>query len=128
MNKDEKLATRDPQLATGHSQPATPLHTIRLRHPWQCESAGDTIVWSRKFNWPAELPDGELVQLVIENSSPTVTVTLNETALAFDRATSSEITNLLSTHNRLAISSPADENQSAEQCPYQVRLEVVAAC
>lgn len=109
---------------THHSPPTTPIHTIRLRHPWQCETADGAIVWSRKFNWPAELSPGEVVQLVIESVDSDASVMLNGNKLPADTAERRDVTALLSRHNRLEISSAAGQGEPAQRCPYDVRLEI----
>lgn len=118
---DEETGTRDSNLATPH-------HTIRLRHPWQCELSGETVIWSRKFNWPAELANDEAVQLVIEHATTADIFTLNDSTLDFDPAQPIDITSLLRGHNRLTISSDVVDDRTYEKFPYEVRLEIVAAC
>ncbi len=117
----------DEQLETRESKHPTPVHTIRLRHPWQCESSADAIVWSRKFNWPAELSDDERVQLVIENAPAAITVTLNESAVSCNESGPADITKLLAVHNRLMIST-ANDAPPPERFPCEVRLEIITAC
>jgi len=101
------------------------MHTIRLRHPWQRESDGDAIVWSRKFNWPTELTPDETVQLVVESATTAATLTLNDTPLTTEADGRFDITALLAKHNRLAITSLAASSDDLEKCPFEVRLEIV---
>ncbi len=117
----------DEEFKARESKHPTPHHTIRLRHPWQCESGEDTVVWSRKFNWPAELSEDEGVRLVIKNAPPAITVTLNESAVLFDESCPADITQLLAIHNRLVISA-ANSAPPPERFPYEVRLEIITAC
>lgn len=114
----------DKQHTAHHSQPTNPVHSIRLRHPWQCETTGGAVVWSRKFNWLAELAPGEIVQLVIEPINSDASVVLNGAQLAADTAERRDVTELLSRHNRLEISSPVPQGEPAQRCPYDVRLEI----
>ncbi|NOZ38693.1 MAG: hypothetical protein GXP24_00525, partial [Planctomycetes bacterium] len=93
------------------------MHSIRLRHPWQCERTDDTHVWSRKFNWPAELMPGETVQLVVEPMPLAATPTLNGTTLTTDANGGSDITSLLVKHNLLVITSSAASSGDPGRCP-----------
>ncbi len=107
------------------------MHTIRLRHPWQCQLDGDVAVWTRKFNWPAELEAGEIVQLVVESMTSETTLTLNNAALNNVVLTEEStgrfsITSLLAKSNRLAITTQAAPSGDTEQCPFEVQLEIVA--
>lgn len=125
---DEELNSRDPNLKTRDSKLATPLHTIRLRHPWQCETTSDAIVWSRKFNWPAEPDERERLRLVAEGLPTSAQWTLNGQPIAFQPPTTCDITDLIAIHNRLLITIAASEGDLPERFPYEVRLEIVAAC
>ena len=125
---DEELKSRDPGLATRNSKLETPLHTIRLRHPWQCETNSDVIVWSRKFNWPAEPDESERVRLVAEGLPTSAQWTLNGQPITPNSPTTHDITDLIAIHNRLLITIAAPEGDPPERFPYEVRLEIVAAC
>lgn len=101
------------------------MHNIRLRHPWQSQPGGDTTVWSRKFNWPAEATPGETVQLVVEPATVAATLTLNGTSLTTGADGRFDITAMLAKHNLLAITSSVASSGDSEQCPFDVRLEIV---
>ncbi len=101
------------------------MHTIRLRHPWQCEPDGNATVWSRKFNWPADSTPGETVRLVVEPVTAAATLTLNGTPLTIGTDGRFDITSLLAKHNLLVITSSAAASGDTEQCPFDVRLEIV---
>jgi len=100
------------------------MHSIRLRHPWQCEQCDDTAVWSRKFNWPAESTPGEIIQLVIEPISSGTVVSLNGTSLKMAVGGHFDITLLMTRHNRLTITAPVDSSDDPGKCPFDVRLEI----
>ena len=102
------------------------MHTIRLRHPWQCQLDGNSTVWTRKFNWPAELEAGEAVQLVVESMTVVTTLALNDVVLTGEPTGRFDITSLLAKSNRLAITTPAAPSDDSGQCPFEVRLEIVA--
>ena len=101
------------------------MHSIRLRHPWQSESDGGTIVWTRKFNWPADLVSGEVVQLVVEQTPSSAAITLNGKPLTATATGRFDITSSLAKHNRLAIAAPSAD---FERCPFEVRLEIGESC
>ncbi len=101
------------------------MHTIRLRHPWQSQHVGDTTVWSRVFNWPAEPTPGEIVRLVVEPIDQGTTVSLNDAPLVSEPNGQFNITTLIAKSNRLAISTPAAPSDDSEKCPFEVRLEIV---
>ncbi|MEM8944617.1 MAG: hypothetical protein AAGD11_05480 [Planctomycetota bacterium] len=103
------------------------MHSIHLRHPWQCESVGDVIVWSRKFNWPAELDASEAVQLVVEKLPALARVTLNDSELGTASSVRFDVTSLLASHNSVTISLAGDDSIPTERFPYEVRLDIVAA-
>ena len=100
------------------------MHTIRLRHPWQCEPDGDVVVWSRKFNWPSELMPGERVHLVVEPVAVGTVLRLNGTVLAGENAGRIDITSQIATHNLLAITSAGAPPDDSQKCPFEVRLEI----
>ena len=102
-----------------------PTHSIRLRHPWQCETAGEGVIWSRIFNWPAELEAGESVWLVIEPLTPMESVLLNGKMLSGNTPGRFDITAMIDGSNRLTISCTEAPNEAIEQCPFEVRLEIV---
>ena len=101
------------------------MHTICLRHPWQCQLDGNSTVWTRKFNWPAELEAGEIVQLVVEQLTAETTLTLNDVLLAEDVSGRFDITSLIAKSNRLAITTSSSPSDDSGQCPFEVRLEIV---
>ena len=104
------------------------MHSIRLRHPWECEVQGDATEWSRVFNWPAELQPGEVVWLVIEPLPEDAQVELNGTALEFDSSTNRvDITALVTQTNRLVIMLSDLADAEATECPLDVRLEIEEA-
>ena len=117
----------DQQPATRDSRPATPPHCIYLRHPWQAENFEDGVCWSRKFNWPAELPDGEVVQLVVEPVNAAASATLNGQPLGLDGQGRADITRLIDVHNRLSLHCSTSDPSDAEAFPLEVRLEIAAA-
>jgi len=100
------------------------MHSIRLRHPWQSELHGNTTVWSRKFNWPAEPTPGEIVQLVVEPISSTTTFSLNDTPLTPVTDGRFDITALIAEHNRLMITTAASPPSDTKKFPFEVRLEI----
>ncbi len=101
------------------------MHTIRLRHPWQCQLDGDIAVWTRKFNWPAELEADEVVQLVVESMTAETTFALNDEVLTEETTGRFDITSLLAKSNQLAITTPAAPSDDSGKCPFEVRLEIV---
>ncbi len=101
------------------------MHTIRLRNPWQCEPDGDVVVWSRKFNWPAELMPSERVQLVVEPVTVGTLLQLNGTVLASENLGRIDITSLIAKHNLLAVTSTGAPPDDPQKCPFEVRLEIV---
>ncbi len=107
------------------------MHTIRLRHPWQCQLDGNSTVWTRNFNWPAELEAGEVVQLVVEPMAAETPlslndVSLNDAVLTEETTGRFDITSLLAKSNRLAITTQAAPSDDSGKCPFEVRLEIVA--
>ncbi len=100
------------------------MHTIRLRRPWQCQLDGNSTVWTRKFNWPAELEAGEVVQLVVEPMTSEATLSLNDAVLAEETSGRFDITSLIAKSNRLAITTSAAPSNDSGQCPFEVRLEI----
>ena len=98
------------------------MHTIRLRHPWQCEIDDEGFLWSRKFNWPAELAPGEVVHLVIEPLAHATVIALNEMPLIALSQQPLDVTHLLRPHNLLQITCPG--SSVADQCPFDVWLEI----
>ena len=102
------------------------MHTIRLRHPWQCQLDGNSTVWTRKFNWLAELEAGEVVQLVVEPMTAETTLALNDVALAKETTGRFDITPLIAKSNRLVITTPSAPSDDSGQCPFEVQLEIVA--
>jgi len=109
------------------------MHSIRLRHPWQCQPAGDGAIWSRKFNWPAGITAGEVAWLIIDGLGTSATAThavslavsLNGETLAPETAGRFNVTLLLARHNRLTISHPDPPPADRRQSPFEVRLDIV---
>ncbi len=93
------------------------IHTIRLREPWQCETRGGGVCWSRGFNWPAGLTPREKVWVVVENLPPDARVSLNGQTLTGNL----EVTQLIGLSNRLEIELPSG---AAGDFPCQVRLDI----
>ena len=96
------------------------IHTIRLRHPWTCERAGEKAVWKRNFNWPAGLTAREVVWLVIEGLPSTSIVEVNGERLSADAPGRFAITRLIAESNCIAIAT----DTSVDACPFEVRLEI----
>lgn len=98
------------------------IHTIRLRHPWTCEPAGDRSVWKRSFNWPAGLTPREVVWLVIEGLPATADIQVNGEQLATgDVPGRFDISKLISESNRILITLV---DAVGELCPFEARLEI----
>jgi len=100
------------------------MHSIRLRHPWQCQPVGEGSLWSRKFNWPAELEDGETVWLVVAGEAPQAAPLLNSQPLDAASAGRYPVTSLLVGHNLLALSHVKPPPANIRDCPFDVRLEI----
>lgn len=96
------------------------MHCINLRHPWKSEVQGDSTRWSRKFNWPAELEAGEVVELVIEPASLATAIVLNDQPLEIRERT--DITPLLKKSSRLIITT----STGPDALPFAVKLEIKA--
>ncbi len=101
------------------------IHTIRLRHPWQCEPCAAGARWVRPFNWPAGLTPREIVWLVIDPVPMAATVLLSGKPLVAEVNGRFEITRLLIEFNTLAIEIPEDFSPEKTACPFDVRLEIV---
>ncbi len=101
------------------------IHSIRLRHPWQRESLGERIRWSRSFNWPAGLTPTETARIVIDNLLPTAAVSLNGASLAVEQTGTFDVTELLNPSNQLAIELVDSLASHNVECPFDVRLEIV---
>ena len=93
------------------------IHSIRLREPWQCESRGDGVCWSRSFNWPAGLTPRERVWVVVEPLPVGARILLNGNPLGEER----EITRLIEVRNLLEIELAAG---GAGGLPFAVRLDI----
>ncbi len=100
------------------------MHSIRLRHPWQCQACNAGARWQRSFNWTAAINAGESVRLVIEGLPATATVQLNKQPLTGEGIF--DITTALAPHNQLAIEIADTEPSNSTECPYDVRLEITA--
>jgi hypothetical protein len=107
------------------------MHSIRLRHPWQCQPDGDSALWSRRFNWPAGLAFGEVAWLIIdefaESAAIELIVKLNGATLSAESAGRYLVTTRLARHNQLTISHPSPPPASPRHRPFEVRLEIVDA-
>lgn len=93
------------------------IHSIQLREPWQCESCGAGVLWSRKFNWPAGLTPREKVWVVVDPLPADARVSLNGQLLTGDL----EITRLVGLTNRVEIELP---NGRAGELPFAVRIDI----
>ena len=100
-------------------------HTIRLRHPWQCQPCDGGSRWLRRFNWPADLTAGETALLVIQDLPATAQVELNDQPIADNSAGRFDITAKLARSNQLAIKIAAVEPTDQTECPYPVSLQIV---
>ena len=100
------------------------MHTIHLRHPWQCEPHGQGCCWLRSFNWPAGLSSREVAWLVVEPCPVSAVVSLSGKPLISDEIGRFDISPLLAEYNQLTIelndSAPTDDTE----CPLDVRLEI----
>jgi len=103
------------------------MHTIRLRHPWQCQPDGEGSLWSRKFNWPAELTPDEVAWLVVEGMVASAIVTLNDQPLVAESTGRYKVTTLLVGHNRLTLTHDEPPPENLRDCPFDVRLEIEQA-
>lgn len=101
------------------------MHTIRLRHPWECQACDAGVRWLRPFNWPTGLTDGETARLVVEGLPNTAKIVLNEQVLVLVGEGVFDISTALVRHNRLAIEISGAEPTDQTECPYDVRLEIV---
>ena len=101
------------------------IHTIRLRHPWQCEPCAAGVRWSRSFNWPAGLTPREIARLVIEELPKDAVVRLSGKPLVADADGRFDITRLLAEFNRLTIEVGDSFSTGGTECPLDVRLEIV---
>ena len=101
------------------------VHTIRLRHPWQCQPREVGVCWTRSFHWPAGLTPREIARLVIEGLPASATVELNGERLQQSETDQFDVTRLLAAHNRLAIAIPEGSPTNETECPFDVRLEIV---
>jgi len=100
------------------------MHSIRLRHPWQCQPHDLGSRWSRKFNWPAELAADEVVWLVVEAAGEVATPLLNEQPLEATEPGRYRVTSLLAGHNLLALTHAEPPPENLRDCPFDVRLEI----
>ncbi len=100
-------------------------HTIRLRHPWQCETTSDGALWSRKFNWPAEVEPGESISLLIQPVAQARAITLNGKSLPTGSTKPLDITGLIAVHNSLTINCAESTGVESGACPFEVRLEIL---
>jgi hypothetical protein len=100
------------------------MHTIRLRHPWQCEPSATGVCWSRFFNWPAGIQPREKARLVIEGMPDSATVALRGKPLTAGRPGEFDVTESLSLHNRLTICLADGTPTGGTECPFDVRLDI----
>jgi len=97
------------------------MHTIRLREPWEVETAPDYVVYRRYFNCPTGLEPGTVVRLAIEELPPAGQVSINTAPLrpaqsVWDISAALQPRNLISIELR---GSPVSERPFGE-----VRLEI----
>lgn len=102
------------------------MHTIRLRHPWQCEPGEQGCRWLRPFNWPAGILPQESVRLVIEGLPPEASVHLNGTPIRPQSGEVYDITGTIQLANRLMIECQGQPQAGNVECPFNVRLEIEA--
>lgn len=110
------------------NRPTESVHSIRLRHPWNCEAAGpNQICCTRRFGCPTNIGRDDQVDLVIESITGLVTVDLNETELrvadsgaCFRR----DVTNLLKPRNEVQLLVSRRDAAEPEQLDSGVRLEI----
>jgi hypothetical protein len=117
-------------------------HIIRLRGPWQQESAqpgspsAQSIqIWRRRFHKPTGLDPGEAVWLVAQSTTPLLRATLNG-AIVDLRSSSDEsainlydgeITLRLEANNELMLelcAPPISNVEKGDALPAEVRLEI----
>ena len=103
------------------------IHTIRLRHPWQCEPCELGTRWLRAFNWPAGLVAGEIARLVIDQLPTSAVVQLNDQTLSAEAVGQFDITPLIAEHNRISLELSGNASPDETNCPLEVRLEIVEA-
>ena len=102
------------------------MHSIRLRHPWQCEPIAEGCCWSRSFNWPAGRTSGEAIWLVVERLPDQAIVQLGGEPLTLDAQGRVDVTQSLAPVNRLTIELVDPAPEVPLECPFDVRLEIVA--
>ncbi len=101
------------------------IHTIRLRHPWQCEPCDQGTLWLRPFNWPAGLTPREIARLVIDGLPEGAVVRLSGKPILAEAERWFDITRLLVEFNTLTIETNDAYSSSEAECPFDVRLEIV---
>ena len=101
------------------------MHTIRLRHPWQCEPRGKGCCWVRSFNWPAGLLPREVAWLVIEALPDGAAVRLSGKPLVAGASGRFDISESIAPFNQITIEVPDVAASDETECPWEVRLEIV---
>ena len=101
------------------------MHTIRLRHPWQCEPRGEGCCWVRSFNWPAGLLPQEVAWLVIEALPAGAVVALSGKQLVAMSTGRFDISESIASYNQITIEVPDVSPSEETECPWDVRLEIV---
>jgi hypothetical protein len=106
------------------------LHTIRLRDPWErCVDSRGHLLFSRWFNAPTGIGNGDRVYLVVESFGVSALVLLNEQNLGRMTAISApfrgEISDVLHPRNQIciALEVAGDSLQACGLAPI-VRLEI----
>jgi hypothetical protein len=83
------------------------MHTIRLREPWEQETAAAVVRWRRWFNRPTGLEPDAVVELHIKGLCSAAQVRLNGTPLASvgveQETTSFDLVPLLAQRNELVV-------------------------
>ena len=103
------------------------IHTIRLKHPWQCEPRENGCCWIRPFNWPAGLLPREVAWLVVEPCPEEAVVLLSGKPLVAGAPGRFDISAVLREFNQITIQLPETPPSDQTECPLEVRLEIVEA-
>lgn len=92
-------------------------HVIRLRKPWRCQLGAGQVTCRRGFNRPTGLDDGERVWLIVDGVRGAAQLTINDGPLGAVAAGVPsggwDMTDLLQSHNELAISIACDDPAAA---------------
>ncbi len=102
------------------------MHTIHLRHPWQCELCEGRVRWSRHFNWPAGVLPQETVWLVVDPLPASAMVQLNGghgLSASSDRLpTQFDVTSIIAERNQVVVELAGQGDEV--RFPLSVRLEI----